>query len=183
MPEIPDDLQRHPSGPQAADLVKLGVACLLGIATKEEIDSVVSGLTEGHDPVDPEVFEIFSKDPQQSRSRFVDYFRKLRPDFAIDSDEGVSACKELLVKQIERLHCRDITPFDFCNFVQVLEACYLDNAARTEGDVAYPDFLGDLWNVCDWCDESWTLENAESLRRESKRVAAEILAILPEGSD
>ncbi len=34
----------------------------------------------------------------------------------------------------------------------------------------HPSFIGDLYNACDWCDESWTLENAPYLVEEAERV-------------
>lgn len=32
--------------------------------------------------------------------------------------------------------------------------------------------MGDLWNNCDWCDDSWTHENSPSLVEEVRKVAA-----------
>ncbi|MEM7144194.1 MAG: hypothetical protein AAF591_03600 [Verrucomicrobiota bacterium] len=153
------------------DLIQLGVTCMFGAATKEEIESWINTNAASDGEVDPDIFEIFSRDVRTSRSRLEQYFRKRRPEFKIDSDEGVQACKRVLKQQIGRLHSKEITPYTFCRFICELEAYYMDNASKIDGKIPYPDFLGDLWNACDWCDESWTLDSAGHLRDESARVA------------
>jgi len=153
------------------DLAELGVACTFDVATKDEIESWINQTAATVDEVDPEIFEIFSKCVQVSRSKFETHFRKLRPDFRIDSEEGKKACITVLRRQIKKLHSQDITPFEFCRFIGNLENYYMDNGAKVEGKIAYPEFIGDLWNACDWCDESWTLDNSEYLNSESRRVA------------
>ncbi|MEX1366676.1 MAG: hypothetical protein AB1Z98_26355 [Nannocystaceae bacterium] len=156
--------------PKVDDVTQLGVACIFDAATHKEIESwVYTAAAEGE--LDPDVFGILSRDVRTSRARFERYFRKVRPGFRIDSDEGIRACKTLLKQQIDRLHAEQIAPYAFCRFICALEAYYLDNASEIDGAIPYPDFLGDLWNACDWCDESWTLDNAEDLRDESARIA------------
>ncbi len=52
----------------------------------------------------------------------------------------------------------------------------MESALVIDSDLS-PDevaFLGDLYNACDWCDDTWTLENAPYLAEESARVASKI---------
>jgi len=37
-------------------------------------------------------------------------------------------------------------------------------------ELEYPLWLGDLWNACDWCDESWSLSNSPHLKEEADKV-------------
>lgn len=153
------------------DVTQLVVACMFNVATKEDLESWLDTFIKSCDSTDPEIFDIYCHDVAKERARFVDYFQKVHPKFEIGSAEGIRACKTVLLHQIQLLQIREIAPSSFCRFIFELETSLLDNAIPVEGVIPYPDFLGDLWNACDWCDASWTLDNSDYLRDESKRVA------------
>jgi hypothetical protein len=93
------------------------------------------------------------------------------PEFRIDGDEGLALCRAELRRQIGLLLDRQISPSSFCQFFSSMEDKLVIDADLSGLEVA---FLGDLFNACDWCDETWTLESAPYLAEESARVASEI---------
>jgi hypothetical protein len=60
---------------------------------------------------------------------------------------------------------RELTPMQFCKRIQEIEAQVLDHRMR------YPLWLGEAWDACDWCDESWTVENSPWLIDIAKKIA------------
>jgi hypothetical protein len=68
-----------------------------------------------------------------------------------------------IAREIKRLLNRVIPPFQFCKIVNSLDASLSDSGR-------YPKWLGELWNACDWCDESWTLENQKHLKDTAERL-------------
>jgi hypothetical protein len=93
------------------------------------------------------------------------------PEFRIDSVEGLAACRAELKRQSGLLLDRQITPATFCQFFNSMESELVISSDLSADEVA---FLGDLFNACDWCDETWTLESAPYLAEEASRVASRI---------
>ena len=67
---------------------------------------------------------------------------------------------------MDRLLRDEIIPYDFCKFMNEMEANLLFNY-----DHFVPDF-GDLYNCCDWCDHSWTRSNSQFLYDEATKLIA-----------
>ncbi len=93
------------------------------------------------------------------------------PDFQIGTEEDLEPCKAELKRQIGLLLDRQITPSNFCKFFNSMEVHLISDSEFTPDEVA---FLGNLYNCCDWCDDTWTLENSPHLAEEGARVASEI---------
>lgn len=91
-------------------------------------------------------------------------------DFKPVSEKGAEWAKEMLVEYCEKLLKEEITPVKFCGLVQLFDANFLGIRTLEDGSLEYPAWLGDLWNNCDWCDESWSLENSPQLVKEAKKV-------------
>ena len=60
-----------------------------------------------------------------------------------------------------------ILPLSICNLIMDIEVAFLSASRGLPENIAdYPEWLGSLWNACDWCDESWTFENSPHLETE-----------------
>ena len=86
------------------------------------------------------------------------------------SERGEKWSKELLTDYCEKLLSEEITPFQFCNLIQLFDSGFLGLRTVEDGFVYCPEWLGDLWNNCDWCDESWSLSNSPHLAGEANKV-------------
>ena len=150
---------------------QLSVACHFGSASKADIESFIQAVVEGGDEYDSRLFQAHANDLRLARTKMLEFIDASFPEFCIDSFEGLAACKAELKRQIVLLLDRQITPSTFCQFFNSMESELVISSDLSADEVA---FLGDLFNACDWCDDTWTLESAPYLAEEASRVASRI---------
>ncbi len=78
--------------------------------------------------------------------------------------DGVTPIELRLRHEASRLLSGEARPIDFCTLVRRFEAEIEDRG------LPYPAWIGDLWHACDWCDETWTLDNAGALKDEAEKL-------------
>lgn len=88
-----------------------------------------------------------------------------------------AAALPFAVAALERALCRyltrEIDPSALCRVVDDLDTAFLDTPSP-------PDLYGwrgNLWNCCDWCDATWTFENAPYLQKEATVVLARLKSL------
>ena len=86
------------------------------------------------------------------------------------SEQGEIWAKEILANFCEMVLSEKISPNKFCHLVQGYDANFLGLRENAAGELEYPVWLGDLWNACDWCDESWSISNSPHLKQEIEKV-------------
>jgi hypothetical protein len=86
------------------------------------------------------------------------------------SEKGELLAIAVLKEQSKLLLDGKITPLSFCKLVQLFDRNFLGLRVLENGSLEYPLWLGDLWNCCDWCDESWAISNSPTLADEAKKV-------------
>jgi hypothetical protein len=150
---------------------QLYVACHFGSASQADIESFIQSVVDGGEEYDSRLFEAHANDVRVARTKMIEFLEASFPKFSIDGGEGLLTCRAELKRQIRLLLDRQITPSTFCSFFNSMESALVIDFDLSPHDVA---FLGDLYNACDWCDETWTLENAPYLAEEGARVASKI---------
>lgn len=144
------------------------VFCLFGFV---EIDKLVSWVEDEYSKeVQHSNLDFLLNGSKSDKQKyFIEIFEDQYKDFKIDSDEGVKACKKLMVYVCEKYLAKQLSPGEFCKFVCELEAYYTDNSQTGS---TYPEFIGELWDYCDWCDHQvlWTHENSPHLKEEALKV-------------
>ena len=150
---------------------QLYVACHYGSATKVDIESFIQFTIESGVEYDSRLFEAHGNDLHVARTKMSEFIGASFPEFRIESDEGLLTCEAELKRQIRSLLDRQITPSSFCRFFNSMENELLIHLDLPPSGVPY---LGVLFNACDWCDDTWTLENAPYLAEESARVLSKI---------
>ena len=150
---------------------QLSVACHFGTASRADIESFIHSAVEGGDDYDSRLFEAHANDLRVARTKMIEFIDASFPEFRINSDEGLLTCRAELKRQIRLLLDRQITPSSFCRFFNSMESELVIDFDLDPHDVA---FLGNLYNACDWCDDTWTLESAPYLAEESAHVASRI---------
>ena len=151
------------------DYRHLAVACYFDSASTAEIEAFIQSVVEGDREYDSCLFEAYSKDVRIARAKMFEFIHVSFPDFSIDSEEGIKSCEAELKRQVGLLLSREIKPVCFCQFFNSLESALVVDRDLPPEKVS---FLGDLYNACDWCDDSWTLESAPYLAEEAARVAS-----------
>lgn len=113
--------------------------------------------------------EIFNKSEEEVENILLNIVKD-KYDFEPVSEEGEEIAIEILNDLSELLLNEEITPRKFCLVVSRLEANFIDFRRIDERTFEYPPWLGDLWNQCDWCDESWTNSNSPHLISEVNKM-------------
>ncbi len=153
------------------DYRQLAVACHFGSASKADIKGFIQSVVDSGEEYDSRLFEAHAKDLRVARTKMLEFIAVSYPDFEITTDQGLGSCRAELKRQIGLLLDETITPSSFCRFFNAMEMQLVIDSEFAPGEVA---FLGDLYNCCDWCDDSWTLENSPHLAEEDSRVVSEI---------
>ncbi len=95
---------------------------------------------------------------------------------------GEALATEALKKALNAFVTQAMSVQSFCLLVNRLDLAFntelagIPRPTSTSADGQW--WLGDLWNCCDWCDESWTHADSPHLHEEAARVAY-ILANTP----
>lgn len=87
--------------------------------------------------------------------------------FEVNSLEAEPFAKEALAIATEQLLKENITVPKYCELIKQLDAAF--NIAMDERPEPIKEWwMGDLWNCCDWCDESWNHRNSKELLDEAE---------------
>lgn len=86
------------------------------------------------------------------------------------SEKGEEWAIELLSQNCARLVAGEISPMKFCSLVQLFDANFIGMRTLEDGSLEYPEWLGDLWNHCDWCEDSWSQSNSPHLVAEARKI-------------
>ena len=91
--------------------------------------------------------------------------------FHPSSEDGEFYARLILISYLRRFVAREISPYELCAIVLAIDNKYLDIRPLDDPAIAYyPEWLGDLLNACDWCDETWTHASAGHLVTEAHVV-------------
>ena len=153
------------------DYRQLAVACHFGSASKTDIEEFITSTVEACDDYSNQLFDAYSNNLEIARSKMLAFIAVSFPDFDVLSGEGLEFCRAELKRQIELLLEQKITAFDFCKFFNSMEINLVVDSSFSPDELA---FLGDLYNACDWSEESWTLDNTPYLAKEAASVIANI---------
>ena len=153
------------------DYRQLSVACHFGSASKDDIEAFIQSFVDSGEDYDSRIFDAHASEVRVAQTKILEFMALSFPDLLIGTEECIEACKAELKRQIGLLLDGQITPLNFCRFFNSMEVQLVTDSKFLPDEVA---FLGDLYNCCDWCDETWTLENSPHLAEESARVASNI---------
>ena len=139
-----------------------------GIGSKDDLENWATDELRKEEP-HPDACELFNLTNEHQENQALRLAEELT-DFKPVSEQGEIWAKELLSNYCESLLKEDMPPFDFCKLVQLFDASFLGIRTLSNGSLEYPEWLGDLWNNCDWCDESWTISTSPHLAKEALKV-------------
>jgi len=141
----------------AAELVALRF--WLGLAGADEIDAWLDRYVEEVAEPHPDALELFGLPFEQQLPAFMAFVRS-EFEFDPDTERGAEVANVLLGELCEAALEGRLTVPRFCDTVSRIDAKY-----TTPGSNApYPRVLAELWNGCDWCDETWSLDDPDHMR-------------------
>ena len=137
---------------------------------KTDIESILQWadtLVSNYNNVPEEVFEIFYAPKHQFEDILFRLSIAVEPDFLPQSLSAEILAAKYLINLIKRYLNDEITPLDICRVINNIDCDFMDAPRDLPDNVAYyPCWLGDLYNSCDWCDETWTNDSAPHLKQD-----------------
>ena len=139
-----------------------------GVGSKSDLEDWAEDQLRKNDP-HPDACELFNLSDEEAEKKSISLATEIT-GFNPTSEQSEEWAKELLAEHCSKLLNEEITPAQFCNLVNQFDGGFLGARDIGEGLAYYPEWLGQLWNNCDWCDESWSISNSPHLVEEAKKV-------------
>lgn len=137
----------------------LALRLWLGLAGPSDIDAWLDRHVEDATDPEPDALELFATPIEQQEGAFMAFARSVF-GFDPDTERGSEVATLLLGRLCDAALQGRLSVSQLCDTVSRIDAKY-----TTPGlSAPYPRGLAELWNGCDWCDETWSLEHPGHLR-------------------
>jgi len=123
-----------------------------------------------NDDIPEEYFDLLDADKYSQETLLLSLVRQSEPGFNSQSVEAEISAAEYLIDLAEQYLIGNIEPIKICDIVQKIDSGFLGAPRNLPKGIAYyPEWLGDLYNSCDWCDESWSFDSKPHLKSELEK--------------
>ncbi|EOR09038.1 hypothetical protein [Acinetobacter genomosp. 15BJ] len=148
---------------------ELFVEIYYGDYPKEMVLKRINEYIENNEIIEVEFFELLDSAVNQE-SLLLELIQTTDPSFSADSVEAEILTARYFLNILEHYKNGQIRPFDLCRIFNNIEIGFIGAPRNLPVNIAYyPSWMGNLYNACDWCDETWTLENSSHLSIEVKK--------------
>ena len=137
----------------------LALRLWLGVASPNDIDTWLDQYVEHVAEPHPDALELFSLPYEQQTSAFMALARSVF-GFDPDTERGSQVAAVLVAQLCEATLEGKLSVPEFCDTIARIDSKYITPGVRAP----YPQTLADLWNGCDWCDETWSLDHPSHVR-------------------
>lgn len=123
--------------------------------------------------IHPYFYDLYDQSSKDYTAQILRTIAKEINGFEIESWESEPFAKRSLFKALELFIAEKLTVQDICNLTTQLDGLYNIGLAGVENPNDNADdewWLGNLWNCCDWCDDTWNHGNSQPLVSEAKRI-------------
>ena len=130
--------------------------------------------------VHPDVWDIYASPTAERTTNLLLKIAKDVNGFTPTSLGAKPFAVNALKKALTLFLSKDISVQELCRLVSSLDTTFVVGPPKETGIYDPPPislcpdipWLGNLWNCCDWCDDSWTFDNSSHLVAEAQRVLA-----------
>ena len=157
------------------NLNRLAIEFWCGVGDPNELSSWADAAVVEPGEFHPLIWDLY---PQPSRELTAELLLKMAYEvncFRPVSLEAEPLAIEALRKALEAFAARAMSVQSLCLVANRLDLAFnieLSDVPRPTSTLASGQWwLGDLWNCCDWCDQSWTHDSSPHLHEEAARVS------------
>ncbi|EPG38188.1 hypothetical protein F907_02160 [Acinetobacter colistiniresistens] len=148
---------------------ELFVEIYYGDYSKERVLKRINEYIENNEIIEVEFFELLESAVDQE-SLLLQLIQTTDSSFSADSVEAEILTARYFLNILEHYENGQIRPFDLCRIFNNIEIGFMGAQRNLPLNIAYyPLWTGNLYHACDWCDETWTLENSPHLGIEVKK--------------
>ena len=156
---------------------ELLVECWYDKVDLESIHQWAYEFVENNDDIPEEVFELLDADKYQFEAILLKLSQVIDSDFSPQSLNAEILAAKHLISLAAKYLIDGVTPMDVCRVVNKIDSGFLDAPRGLPDNIAYyPDWLGNLYNSCDWCDDTWTCDSAPHLKQDLEAHVIQISA-------
>ena len=159
------------------ELNRLTTEFWIGVGVQSEVIVWLEGIPQHVKGVNSKVSELYAFQTYEEATEALCQIAKNVNGFIPNSWEAEPYAIITLKKHINLFLDKKISVVSLCTLVQTLDANFISNGFAGQPrpqqlqNLDKFDWLGNLWNCCDWCDEYWNYENSFHLVAEAKKVA------------
>ena len=156
------------------ELNRLAVEFQYGVGSIDEARAWCDVANAECGEVHPQVWTLIATTDEGEASELLTRMAVEVNTFDPHSPSAEPFAMRAMQRLIERFLARRLSVQQFCSRVNELDSTFVTNAAFTQNPSAnlapHANWLGNLWNCCDWLPESSTHEDVPELLAEVERV-------------
>lgn len=123
----------------------------------------INKFIENNEIIDIDFFELLDG-VVDHEAILLQLIQKGDPNFSVNSFEAEILTARYFLDILYHYKIGLIQPLRLCQIFSKIETCFLGASRNLEERVVYyPEWISDLYDACDWCDETWTHENSPHL--------------------
>lgn len=169
-----------------AQLNRLAVEFWCGVGDLAELAPWADAANAEMGEVHPEVWDLYIVWSMENAKELLLKIAKDVNGFKPTTWDAAPFAAAALKKALELFLAQKMSVQTLCQLVDLLDATFvigLPLASQSEENPSKfssqkTSWLGNLYNCCDWCDASWTMDNSPHLVAEAQRV----LGVLANGA-
>ncbi len=128
---------------------------LLNFLNQHEFLKEIENFIAHHDISDiPSNFYDWIVDDEINHSTLIDYLQSQYSDFSLNGIETEIVLAKHLLLNIKQYLDGNISESVFCYQFSQVEVHFFNHQRLFSNVVYYPEWLGNLYDVCDWCEET-----------------------------
>lgn len=145
------------------------IECWYDRTDRDSVIQWAKTFVKSHDHVPAEVFEIFDASEQHLKDILLRLSMTIDSEFSPQSLNAEILAAKYLINSINRYLNDEATPIDICRVVRKIDGGFMNAPRDLPDNIAYyPYWLGNLYDSCDWCDNTWTMDSAPHLKQDLK---------------
>lgn len=168
------------------ELNRIAVEFWCGVGSMEELPVVADAANADLGEAHPDIWNCYTCSSEDDAAALTLKLAWELNRFVPASWEAVPYAQGALKRALDYFAAKKISVQFLCKLVQDLDVTYnvllspppeLSASAGSE-----EGWMGNLWNCCDWCDDSWSHDNFPALVEEAGRVAVVLRQLLDSGA-
>lgn len=123
--------------------------------------------------IHPFFYELYDQSNIENTARILRAIAKDINEFEIESWQSEPFAKRSLFSALQLFITEKMSVQEICNLINQLDGLYNIELAGVGNPNENSDdewWLGNLWDCCDWCDETWNHKNSQPLINEARRI-------------
>lgn len=133
--------------------------------TEAMVASIDQYINSNYNDIPDEIFIEFTQAETNYAEIILQLIQQSDPEFLPNCFEAEVLTAHFFLNILNHYqHMKGISPLQLCKLFSDIESEFLDAPRNLPQGIAYyPEWLDNMYDACDWCDETWSVENTPHL--------------------